>query len=110
MLQRALDSQAIRGVYFPTTGLELLHNMFADDLSAIIRALLKYILEFQQILNSFGEALDLHFAWEQTIASCIPAGPPPPLLRMLPWKWEGNEVALPLLGIPFAASVAMQRL
>lgn len=44
MLQKALDSQTIRGIYFPMTEMELLQNMFADDLSAIIRALLKYIL------------------------------------------------------------------
>lgn len=59
MLQDALNTGSIVGVGFPKLGLRTLQNMFADDLSMIIRALLCYILELQRILHAFGEASGL---------------------------------------------------
>lgn len=79
-LQEAIVRRSIQGVSFSRIGVRTLHNMYADDLAAIIRAVLKYIEEFQRLLNWFGALSGLQCAWEKTIASCIPAGPPPPML------------------------------
>lgn len=84
--------------------------MYADDLAAIIRALLCYIEEFQRILTWFGALSGLHCAWGETKASFIPAGPPPPELWPLPWTWEDNSTATPLLGAPMAESIAQEKL
>lgn len=97
-------------MFFPQTGRELLHNMFADDCSAIIWALLCYIVEFHRILTEFGNVSGLKFSWEQTIASYIPGGPLPPSLGLLPWKWEDNGNASKTIGIPTAMTIAMRRL
>lgn len=109
-MQRALERGSIMGVYFPKVGLITLHNMYADDMYAVLRACLRYILAFQCILIQFGKVSGLHFAWEYTVASYIPARPPPPELRILRWKWEDNNTASPLVGAPVAQSIAQGRL
>lgn len=54
-LQRAMKTEAIVGVNFPRTGNKEMHNFYADDCSAIIRALIRalmvYMLEFCHILD-----------------------------------------------------------
>lgn len=110
LIQRALDTQALRGVFFPQTGHELLQNMFVDNCSAIIQALLHYAEKFHRILIQFGDVLGLKFAWEQTTTSFIPGGPPPPSLSLLPWTWENNENASKIIGISAAQTIAMRRL
>lgn len=109
-LQLAITRRTIQGVTFSRIGVRTLHNMYADDLVALIRALLKYIEEFQRLLTWFGSLSGLHCAWEKTVASLVPAGPPPHELRLLPWKWEDNSTASPLLGAPMAESIAQERL
>lgn len=109
-LQEAIVRRTIQGVSFSRIGVRALHNMYADDLAAIIRDLLKYIEEFQRILNWFGTLSGLQCDWEKTVASYIPAGPPPPMLRLLPWKWENDATTSPLLGAPMAHSITQERL
>lgn len=106
-LQRALNSKAVVGVYFPITGKIALHNMYVDDGSAIICVCIQYILEFRRMLNGFGVVSGLKYVWEKTVASFILARPPPPSLWMLHWQWEENTSASKLLGIPIAESMAM---
>lgn len=108
MLQQALDSGKIEGVRFPKVGIQMLHNFFADDVFMIIRALLHYIKELQGILDLFGAASGLVFAWEKTIAACIPAGPPPMSLWLYPWRWENDTNASPILGVPTAQTMSVE--
>lgn len=110
MLQHAQECNRIVGVYFPATNSYSLHNMFADDTSLVIRARMPYILELQQILRVFGIASGLVCAWEKTIASVIPDGPPPIELWMLPWQWENDGIASNLLGIPTAQTLSVARI
>lgn len=72
--------------------------------------LLKYIEEFKRLLMWFGALSGLMCDWEKTVASYIPAGPPPLALQHLPWRWENDEAATPLLGVPMAQSIALERL
>lgn len=109
-LQSAMVSQTIQSVTFARIGVRTLHNMFVDDLAAIIRALMKYICEFQRLLEWFGAYSGLHCVWEKTVASCIPAGPRPLALRHLPWKWEDDHSESPLLGVPTAQTIAQEKL
>lgn len=53
---KRLSAHRIVGVNFPKQDIKTLHNMFADDLYMIIRALLCYIYELQRILDIFGLA------------------------------------------------------
>lgn len=108
LFQRALDTQAIRGVFFPNIGSSLMHNMYADNLTALIRALIRYILEFKRILIDFGNVSGLHCAWELSIASYISGGPPPPSHWLFLWTWEENANASTITGIPVAETIAMQ--
>lgn len=84
--------------------------MYADDLFMIIRAILSCICELQHILDIFGQASGLVCAWEQTIASVIPAGPPPMHLWLFPWKWENDGIASKLLGAPAAQTIVVEQL
>lgn len=110
MLQHAQDCNKIVGVHFPATNTFSLHNMFADDTSIVIRAQLPYILELQRILRIFGIASGLVCAWEKTIASVIPEGPPPIELWMMPWQWENDKISTNLLGIPTAQTLSVARI
>lgn len=110
LLQRALLIGTIKGVEFPETGVNSLHNFFADDTCAVICDLMESIREFQRILIWFGNAYGLKLAWEDTVLACIPAGPPPLVLGLLPWKWEDNSTPTPLLGVPIAESIAQERI
>lgn len=109
-LQDAIVRKTIQGVSFSGIGVRTLHNMYADDLAALIRAVLKYMEEFQRLLLWFGTLSGLHCDWEKTVASCVPAGPPPLALSHLPWKWEDATTATPLLGVPMAQSIAHARI
>lgn len=109
-LQAAVVRKSIQGISFARIGVRTLHNMYADDLAALIRALLKYIEEFRRILTWFAELSGLYCDWGKTVAACIPAGPPPLALSHFPWKWEDNSTASPLLGVPMAQSVAQESL
>lgn len=109
-LQLAITRGTIQGVTFSRIGVRTLHNMYADDLAALIRAVLRYIEEFKRLLTWFGALSGLLCAWEKTLASFIPAGPPPPELRLYPWTWEENTSASPLLGVPMAESIAQERM
>lgn len=51
LLQRAQDGGSILGVCFPDVNVRTLYNMYADDIYAIIRALMIYIQEFKGILD-----------------------------------------------------------
>lgn len=110
MLQQALQEGQIEGVNFPKIGIQTLFNFFADDVFMIIRAVLMYIKELQGILTIFGTASGLVFAWEKTIAACIPAGPPPIALWLFPWRWEEDANASPILGVPTAHTVSVERI
>lgn len=110
MLQRAIDTGKIVGVIFPNSGTHSLHNMYADDTSVVMRAKTEYVQELQWILQQFGEVSGLVCAWDQTIASVIPAGPPPTELGPVPWKWENNAEASKLLGIPTAQTLSVPRI
>lgn len=110
MLQQAQECNKIVGVYFPATNSHTLHNMYADDMSMVVRAKLCYILELQRILKVFGIASGLVCAWEKTIASVIPAGPPPIELWILPWQWENDNNASNLMGIPTAQTLSVSRI
>lgn len=109
LLQRAMDSGRIVGVVFPGCGLHSLHDIYADDTSMVVRAKAQYIRELQAILKLFGEAFGLVCAWEQTVASAIPAGPPPELV-FFPWKWEDGNTATKLLGVPTAQTLSVERI
>lgn len=110
ILKDAIIRGTIVGVRFPKHDLHLLQNMFADDLYLLIRAVMCYTLELQRILHCFGEATGLVCAWNKTVASAIPAGPPPAALWLLPWSWEDDENASPLLGAPTAQTIAVEPL
>lgn len=109
-LQLAITKKTIQGVNFSRIGVQTLHNMYVDDLAALIKALLKYIEEFKRLLFWFGLLSGLHCAWEKIVASFIPARPPPPALYLLPWTWEDNTTTSPLLGVPMAETIALERL
>lgn len=81
--------------------------MYADNLYLVICAILCYILVFKQILYCFRVASGLVCAWHKTIASAIPARPPPVLLWLLPWQWEDDLNASKLLGAPTARTIAV---
>lgn len=83
--------------------------MYADDIYMIIRAIMCYIWELQRILDVFRRASGLVCAWEKTIASSIPTGPPPMHLWLLPWKWENDGNASKLLGAPTAQSIVVEQ-
>lgn len=108
LLTRAVDRGEIVGVNFPNVGIKSLQNLYADDIYAVIRAMLRYVVAFKIILTQFGNASGLHFAWEETVASSIPVGPPPRELGHLPWNWEDNTNASPLLGAPVAQTIAQE--
>lgn len=110
MLQEAINSRSIVGVHFRKHDLQLLQNMYADDLYLVIRAVLCYITVLQQILKCFGDASGLVCAWHKTVASMIPAGPPPPALWLLPWHWETDLDASPLLGAPAAQTIVAEKI
>lgn len=105
-----MQAGRIEGVLFPEDDVQALLYMFADDLAAIIRAMLQYIEEFRNILEAFGNVSGLKCAWDQTIASYIPARPPPMEFWLLRWKWEDNQSASPLLGVPTAQTIANDHL
>lgn len=44
------------------------------------------------------------------MASYIPAGQPPSALWQLPWHWEDNADASPILGVPMAQSIVQARI
>lgn len=98
-LLQVLERETIKGVYFPEARVKTSHNFYADDVYVVIRATMRYIQEFKNILFKFGRASGLCFAWEATIASCIPAGPPPRDLSPLPWRWEDMVLPLDYLGL-----------
>lgn len=102
LLQKAIDDWKIVGVIFPSTGTIPLHNMYADDTSLVMRARACYVRELQAILQIFGDVSGLDCAWEQTIASTIPAAPLPLELWIYPCRWEDDSCASKLLGIPTA--------
>lgn len=110
MLQNAADSGTIEGVIFPNTGIHSQHNMFADDTSVVMKAKAANVRELKRILQQFGEVSGLVCAWDQTIASLIPAGPPPIALGPVPWKWENDNEASKLLGIPTAQTLSVPRI
>lgn len=110
MLQRAHDEGSIQGVAFPRVNQRALHNFFADDVYLVIRAMLTYILTVQRLLELFGNASGLFCVWEKTVAAPIPAGPPPQSLRLLPWKWESDATASPLLGVPVAQTLSCEKM
>lgn len=107
-LQAAVVRKSIQGISFSRIGVRTLHNMYADNLAALIRALLKYIEEFRRILTWFAELSGLYCDWGKAVAACIPAGPPPLALSHLTWKWEDNSTVSPILGVPMAQSVAQE--
>lgn len=78
--------------------------------SVVIRAKAEYIKELQQILKIFGEFSGLVCAWEQSIASAIPSGPPPLEIWIFAWRWEDDACALKLLGIPTAQTLSIARI
>lgn len=110
LFQEAMNRRSIVGVEFPKSLVHALHSMFADDFYVVIRANIVYIREFQRILDVFGRASGLVCAWDKTIASAIPAGPPPMALWLFPWKWENDTHASPLLGAPVAQTIVVQQL
>lgn len=110
LLQKAIDDRRIEGVIFPETGTHSLHNMYADDTTVVMRARAKYARELQAILKLFGDVSGLVCAWEQTIASVIPRGPPPLELWLFPWRWEDDEGASNSLGIPTAQTLSVERI
>lgn len=105
MLNDALQERRIVGVTFQDLALNTLHNFFADDIYLIIRAILCYILELQQILLIFGQVSGLVCAWDKTKAAPIPAGPPPMQLWLLPWTLEEEGQASNILGAPAGATI-----
>lgn len=109
MFSQALLNRSLQGVSFPRVGSQHLHKFFADDIHAVVKACLRIIGVFQRILQRFGAFSGLHCAWDQTVAACIPAVPPPPQLRLLPWKWEDDETPTLLLGVPVAQTISTQR-
>lgn len=110
MFQDAISLRSIVGVRFPSQNLHALHNMYGDDLYMVIRACLCYINEVKRLLSIFGRASGLICAWDKTIASTIPAGPPPLQLWLLPWTWEDDTNATPILGPLVAQTIAVERL
>lgn len=54
LLDDAIHRKAIVGVTFQDLALNTLHNLFADDVYLIIRAIMCYVLELQHILFIFG--------------------------------------------------------
>lgn len=108
MLNRAVICRSIVGVEFRDIGLATLHTMFADNLSLIVRASMIYILHCQQILQLFSNISGLRCLWEQTAAAFIPKGPPLAEFWLLPWTWEENSNASPLLGFPVAAEFSIE--
>lgn len=96
------------GVYFPKQNIQLLQNMYADDLYLVIRPVLCYILVLQEILHCFGIATSLLCAKHKTVASAIPAGPPPVSHWLLPWHWENDLNASKLLGALVAQTIAVE--
>lgn len=108
MLDVALQQGKIVGVTFQDLALTTLHNFYADDVYLIIRAIYCYILELQHILQIFEQVFGLVFAWNKTIAAPIPAGPPPIHLWMLPWEWEEEGKASPILGVPAGETVNVE--
>lgn len=99
----AMERRAIVGVQFPKLRRSNLLSMFADDFVLITRANMGYIMEIKRILGVFGAASGLICVWEQTKAAFIPSGPPPPAFWLLPWAWEVEIQATPLLGYPIAS-------
>lgn len=97
------------GVTFQDLALTTLHNFFADDVYLIIRAILSYILELQYILLIFGQVSGLVCAWDKTVAAPIPAGPPPMQLWLLPWTWDEEGKASPILGVPAGETVNVEQ-
>lgn len=85
-LQQAQSTGKLAGVFFPEANLMTLQNMFADNLSMVIQAVLAYIIELRRILDIFGEVSGLHCNWTNTVAAYIPAGPPSPIFDFLNWK------------------------
>lgn len=102
MFQKAVDERRIAGVYFLALEASAFHIFYADDFHGVSKADLGSIMELKHILGLFGEVSGLVCAWDQTVASAIPAGPPPAALEDQPWKWEDDPVASNLFGIPTA--------
>lgn len=111
LLQEAISNKRIVGVHFPKQDIQTLHNMYVDDLYLqVIRAILSCICELQRILDIFGQASGLVCAWEKTVASVIPVGPPPMHLWLLPWHWESDGIAFKLLGALVAQTIVVEQL
>lgn len=96
----------------PAAGWSISNLLRLSCLSAVIKALAIYIKEFHWILKRFGDISGLRCAWDQTIAACIPAGPPPLALCLLPWNWEDNASTsastIKLLGVPIAQTISLE--
>lgn len=97
-----LSQESIRGPYITS---------LLDDVYMVIRAVLLCITAVQLLLDTFGRASGLVVCvWAKTLAAIIPAGPIPPALALLPWTWENDATATPLLGIPVAQTLSSEKM
>lgn len=96
-LQQAQVNKTIVGVYFLEEDLMTLQNMFAYNPTVVIRVVLEYIQG-----QSLAYIVAARTRWQHIYL--------PPQFQLLPWKWEENSYPSPLLGIPIAKSVSMERL
>jgi hypothetical protein len=102
VLQDSLEAGSIQGVKLVPTGKQVLHSIYANDVSIVARADMSCIQRIMHLLEVFGKASGLHVNWQKTNAAFISPRPTPAPLLALGWKWETDLTATKLLGYPVA--------
>jgi hypothetical protein len=106
MFQNALDTKTVEGVLLKPTNMEVMHSLYADDVSLVVRAVTENIVQVMKMLQTFGAASGLYVEWAKTKAAFIPMQDTPEEFSQLGWTWESDENATKLLGVPIAQHIS----
>lgn len=100
----------IEGVRIPEADIHVSHNLFADDLTLVLKAESRIIHHCRSVLQSFGQASGLFIDWTKTNAAIIPNQPIPQDFADFGWNWETPSTATKLLGIHMAQLISEERM
>jgi hypothetical protein len=105
-----LSKGTIRGVEIIPLGQQGFHNLYADDVSLIVRDEPSYIDRIQDIFYIFGRASGLYVDWSKTKAAYLSSDPIPQYLLQQNWSWETDLNATKLLGFPIAQGISSSQM
>jgi hypothetical protein len=106
MFQNALDTKQVEGVLLKPIDTVVMHSLYADNVSLVMRAVMENVAQIMQMLQTFGAASGLYVEWAKTKAAFIPMQDTPSEFAALGWTWETDANATKLLGVPIAQHIS----